>query len=127
MRVLEGLKALFYYYYYYFLSLYVPVVILVKSIPNKSAKSQNKLKYSSQAPKMTPNGRASREAKWVFATVGKICFCYSCKPFMPCTIHLLFYFFLLFYLLKPHFLSLPFFLSSVLLHGCQSHANYFVF
>ena len=40
-----------------------------ESIPNGFAKSQNKLKYSSQAQKMAPNGWASREAKWVFATV----------------------------------------------------------
>ena len=55
-----------------------------ESIPNGSAKSQNKLKYSLQAPKMTPS-----------FTWDKMGFCYSYKPFMPCTIHLPFYFYII--------------------------------
>jgi hypothetical protein len=38
-------------------------------------------------------------------------FCYSCKPFIPCTIHLPFHFFII--LSSVMLLSLPFFLSSV--------------
>jgi hypothetical protein len=38
-------------------------------------------------------------------------FCYSCKPFMPCTVHLSFHFFII--LSSVLLLSLPFFLSSV--------------
>jgi hypothetical protein len=38
-------------------------------------------------------------------------FCYSCKPFMTCTIHLPFHFFII--LSSVLLLSLPFFLSSV--------------
>jgi hypothetical protein len=77
-----------------------------KSIPNGFAKSQNKLKYSSQTQKMAPNGRASREAKWVFATVAS----HLCLTLFICH-----FIFLLFY----HSLSLPFFfLCSALC--CQS-------
>jgi hypothetical protein len=45
---------------------------------------------------------------------------------MPCTIHLLFHFF---FIILSSETSLPlfsFFLSSVLLHGCQSHGNHFL-
>ena len=68
-----------------------------KNISNGFAKSQNKLKYSSQAQKMAPNGWASREAKWVFATVSS----HLCLTLFICH-----FIFLLFCFLKPHSLSL---------------------
>ena len=80
--------------------LWVAEDMTYESIPNGSAKSQNKLKYSSQAQKKTPNGRASREAKWVFATVAS----HLCLTLFIC-----YFIFLLFCFLKPHSLSLPFF------------------
>ena len=86
-----------------------------KSINNGFAKSQNKLKYNSQAQKMAPNGWASREAKWVFATIVS----HLCPTLFICH-----FIFLIFCFLKPHSLSLSsFFVSSVLLCGCQSHGN----
>ena len=72
----------------------------IESVPNGHAKSQNKLKYSSQAHKRPPNVRALGEAKWVFATVTS----HLCLTLFICH-----FIFLLFCFLKPHFLSLPFF------------------
>ena len=56
---------------------------------------------------------------------GKMGFYYSCKPFISCTIYLSFHFFII--LSYETSLSLSsFFLSSVLLRGCQSHGNHFL-
>ena len=76
-----------------------------KSIPNGSAKNQNKLKYNSQTQKMTPNRRASHEAKWVFATVAS----HLCLALFICH-----FIFLLFCLLFCSSLFLFFFLLSAL-------------
>ena len=81
-----------------------------KSIPNGSAKNQNKLKYNSQTQKMTPNGRASREAKWVFATVAShLCLALFICHFIFLLFCLLFCssLFLFFFLLFAPWLSKP--------------------
>ena len=55
-------------------------------------------------------------------TWSKIGFCYSYKSFMLYTVHLPFHFFIILFSETSLPLS-SFFLSSVLLCGCQSHGN----
>ena len=62
-----------------------------------------KVKINSNLAHKPKKGSQRTSFKWA-----KMSFCYSCKAFMPCTVHLLSYFFIIFSSVLL-FLSLPFF------------------